>query len=84
MNNKAKKTLQAIFVVPTTKTLPWADIEALFIALGANIAEGNGSRVKFDLNGKTAAFHRPHNPKTARAYQVELARDFLKTLGVHP
>lgn len=84
MNNKARKTLQALFTVPTTKTLPWADIEALFVALGATVTEGDGSRVKFDLEGKTAAFHRPHNPKTARAYQVALAREFLEKVGVRP
>lgn len=84
MNNKARKTLQALFIVPTTKTLPWADIEALFVALGATVTEGDGSRVKFDLEGKTAAFHRPHNPKTARAYQVALAREFLEKVGVRP
>ena len=84
MNSRNRKTLQAIFADPTSKTLPWADIEALFVALGATVVEGRGSRVKFDMAGKTAAFHRPHNPKTARAYQVELARDFLVKVGVKP
>lgn len=84
MNSKAKKTLRAIFADPISKTLPWADIESLFAALGATVMEGNGSRVKFDCNGKTVAFHRPHNPKTARAYQVELAREFLLKIGVKP
>ena len=84
MNSKSRKTLLAIFALPTSKTLLWADIEALFVALGAVVTEGKGSRVKFDINGKTAAFHRPHNPKTARAYQVEFARDFLVKIGVKP
>ena len=84
MNNKAKKTLKAIFNDPVSKTLPWIDIEALFVALGASMVEGNVSRVKFDINGKTIAFHRPHNPKTARAYQIELAREFLLKIGVKP
>lgn len=84
MNSKARKTLQTIFAVPTAKTLPWDDIEALFVALGAKVTEGSGSRVKFDLEDKTAAFHRPHNPKTARAYQVELVRAFLEAMGVRP
>ena len=54
------------------------------MGLGAKVAEGNGSRVKFDLNGLTLAIHRPHNPKTARAYQIELVREFLEMLGVKP
>lgn len=84
MNSKAKKTLQAVFATPTSKTLPWSDIEALFVSIGATVTEGNGSRVKFDVGEYTIAFHRPHNPKTARAYQVELAREFLLNIGVKP
>lgn len=84
MNNKARKTLSAIFTEPAPKSLPWDDIESLFVSLGAKVTEGRGSRVKFDFEGKTAAFHRPHNPKTARAYQVELAREFLLKIGVEP
>ena len=84
MNSKAKRTLQAIFAVPTIRTLAWDDIEALLLALGAVLTEGNGSRVKFDLEGKTIAYHRPHHPRTARAYQVEATRDFLAKLGIKP
>ena len=84
MNNKHKKTLQAVFGSPIPKGMPWADIESLLIAAGATVTEGDGSRVKFDANGVTAAFHRPHKPKTARAYQVTLAREFLESIGVKP
>ncbi len=84
MNSKTKRILKEIFDSPTKKNLAWDDIESLFIALGATISEGNGSRVKFDINGMTVAFHRPHNPKTARAYQIELAREFLTKIGVKP
>jgi hypothetical protein len=84
MNNKHRKTLQAVFGSPVPKGMPWADIESLLIAAGATAAEGDGSRVKFDANGITVAFHRPHKPKTARAYQVALAREFLESTGVMP
>lgn len=84
MNNKHKKTLKVLFGTPPPKGMPWADIEALLIAAGATITEGDGSRVKFDLNGQTVAFHRPHNPKTARVYQIEIAREFLDNHGVRP
>ena len=84
MNSKARKTLQAVFATPTNKTLAWEDIETLLLALGATLTEGNGSRVKFDLEGRTIAYHRPHHPKTARAYQVEATRDFLTKLGIKP
>ena len=84
MNSKHKKTLKAVFGTPPPKGMPWADLEALLIAVGATVAEGDGSRVKFDLNGQTVAFHRPHKPKTARVYQIEIAREFLENNGVKP
>ena len=64
--------------------MPWEDIESLLLAVGAVLSEGSGSRVKFDLNGQTVAFHRPHKPKTARAYQIAIAREFLEDNGVKP
>ena len=84
MNNKHKKILQVVFSSPVAKGMPWADLEALLIAAGATVTEGDGSRVKFDKGGMTVAFHRPHKPKTARAYQVTLAREFLESIGVKP
>jgi hypothetical protein len=84
MNSKHTKTLQAIFAKPTTATLEWSKIESLLIALGCNVIEGRGSRVRFELNGTIAAFHRPHPAKEAKAYQVEQARDFLTTIGFKP
>ena len=84
MNNKHRKTLKALFDNPPPTGLPWTDLEALFVALGATVTEGSGSRVKFDLNGETIAFHRPHKPKITRAYQVTLAREFLENIGVKP
>ena len=84
VNSKHRQTLKAIFALPASKTIQWVDVEALLIALGAQVYEGSGSRVKFELNGATIAFHRPHNPKTARAYQIEMARQFLTNMGVTP
>ena len=84
MNSRHKNTLAALFGSPPPKGMPWADIEALLLAVGATVTEGRGSRVKFDLAGQTVAFHRPHNPKTARAYQVVIAREFLENVGVRP
>jgi hypothetical protein len=36
------------------------------------------------MDGITAAFHRPHKPKTVRAYQITLAREFLERIGAKP
>ena len=84
MNSKHKKTLQAIYTLPTNKSLPWDDLESLFVALGAKIIEGDGSRVKFVLNNKVIRYHRPHKPKTVRAYQIELTRIFLESMEIRP
>lgn len=84
MNSKHTKTLQAIFAKPTVATLEWSKIEALLIALGCRVIEGRGSRVRFELDGKIAAFHRPHPAKEAKSYQVEQARAFLISIGVKP
>ena len=63
MNSKQRKTLEAIFADPVRSGIPWADIESLFVALGAEITEGRGSRVRISLNGVLATFHRPHPEK---------------------
>jgi hypothetical protein len=70
VNNVHRKTLKVIFSQPVPATLEWRRIESLFVSLGAQAIEGAGSRVRFDLNGIVAAFHRPHPAKEAKPYQV--------------
>jgi hypothetical protein len=84
MNNKQLNTLKVVFSRPTPATLEWARIDALFCAAGALTVEGNGSRVRFELNGVVATFHRPHPDKEAKPYQVRDARAFLEQAGVTP
>ena len=43
----------------------WKEIEALLTAVGAEITEGHGSRIRIALNGRRAVFHRPHPQKEA-------------------
>ncbi len=82
MNKQQQKTLTKIFGKPVPKTLAWKKIENLFVALGAVIIEGRGSRVRFELNGTIATFHRPHPQKEAKPYQVRDARRFLEEAGI--
>ncbi|MDO9381344.1 MAG: type II toxin-antitoxin system HicA family toxin [Hyphomicrobiaceae bacterium] len=63
-------------------TIRWSDIEGLFVSLGCEIIEGNGSRVRFHLSGDIATFHRPHPEKEAKRYQVRDARAFLIQIGM--
>lgn len=82
MNSAQRRTLAAVFATPTPSSLEWRKIESLFVALGAQVIEGDGSRVRFELNGVVASFHRPHPKKEAKPYQVRDAREFLSQAGV--
>ncbi len=84
MKNSHQKTLKAIFKQPTPTGLEWRRIESLLLAVGTQLIEGAGSRVRFELNGVVATFHRPHPQKEAKPYQVKDARDFLEKIGVKP
>jgi HicA toxin of bacterial toxin-antitoxin, len=84
MNKRHRDTLKKVFQTPVLTSLVWRDVEALFLALGAISVEGRGSRVRFELNGVVATFHRPHPEKEAKPYQVRDARRFLEQAGIKP
>lgn len=84
MNNKHRKTLQAIFDEPTRSDIEWKAIEALLVAAGAEISEGSGSRVRIALKGVRAVFHRPHLRKEADKGAVKSMRRFLEAAKVTP
>nr|VFJ93285.1 MAG: HicA toxin of toxin-antitoxin [Candidatus Kentron sp. LFY] len=84
VNKKHRKTLEAVFSTPAPKNLEWSRIESLFIALGAEVIEGRGSRVRFVLDTIVGTFHRSHPAKEAKPYQVSDARDFPTNAGVKP
>jgi HicA toxin of bacterial toxin-antitoxin, len=84
MNNRHRRTLEAVFTDPISGTMAWADIEGLLLAAGARIIEGRGSRVRFEKDGEVETFHRPHPAKEAKRYQVRNARDYLERIGVTP
>jgi len=48
MNSKHKKIMELVFKKPQQAAILWADIESLFVALGAEVSEGAGSRVRHD------------------------------------
>lgn len=75
----SQRTLDAIFKTPDPITLKWWQVESLLKACGAKSIRGKAStRVKFELNGVTVTFHRPHSQKEAHPYQVRDARRFLE------
>lgn len=62
----------------------WSAIEKLLVALGAEISEGNGSRVRVYLNGTRAVFHRPHPQKETDKGALISVRRFLIQAGISP
>ena len=82
LNSKHIRTLLKVFANPAPADLRWAEIEALFYALGAEIGEGSGSRVRVALNGVRAVFHRPHPSPVAKRGAVRSVREFLVNAGV--
>jgi len=66
-SKKHRTTHSKIFEEPTRCDVRWADIESLLKALGAELSEGRGSRIRVALSGARAVFHRPHpRPVTDR------------------
>ena len=84
MNKKQRQTLDKIFEKPERSDISWVNIEALFIALGAEISEGRGSRVRVALNDVRAVFHRPHPERVTNKGAVKSVRRFLQEAGVRP
>ena len=84
MNKKQRQTLTAIFASPVRSDIKWTDIETLFKALGADISQGKGSRVRISLNGIKAVFHEPHPEKETNKAAVKAVREFLTNAGIKP
>jgi hypothetical protein len=84
VNTRHRKTLRAIFAKPTSATIVFSDIEALLVALGGEVHEREGSRVKIIIASEQWRCHRPHPGKEAKRYQVEEIRELLERIGVRP
>ena len=84
MNTKHRKTLRAVFTKPISPSIVFSDIEALLVALGGQVHEREGSRVKITIKGEQWRCHRPHPGKEAKRYQVEEIRELLQRIGEQP
>jgi hypothetical protein len=84
VNKRHRKTLEAIFEDPIRANIAWRDIEALFMALGAEVTEGSGSRIRVALHDVRAVFHRPHPSPEINKGAVKSVRRFLQEAGVTP
>lgn len=84
MKRKTQRTLEAIYAHPLSSNLPWRDIEALFIELGADVSEREGSRVAIVLFGEVRVFHRPHPSPDTDKGAVASIRRWMEQHGVKP
>lgn len=84
MKRKHTKTLELIYSRPVSGNVRWSDIEALFIELGGQVAEREGSRVLVRLFNDRRVFHRPHPEPTTDKGAVESIRKWLEENGVKP
>ena len=79
---KHERTLEAIFKVPVQSNVIWKHCEKLLESLGAEITEGEGSRVRIALNGVRAVFHRPHPQKEIDKGALTSLRKFLENAEI--
>jgi hypothetical protein len=79
LNSRQRRTLGRIFEEPVR-----SDVEGLLRALGAEVSEGRGSRIRVYLNDRRATFHRPHPRKETDKGALKSVRRFLAEAGVEP
>ncbi len=84
MKRKHQKTLKLIFNRPVSGNIKWNDIESLFIELGAEISEHEGSRVGVRLFNTRKVFHRPHPSPNTDKGAVANIREWLRENKVVP
>lgn len=84
MKKRHRTTLGLIFVRPVSGSIKWSEIEALFIALGAEVSEREGSRIGVYLFGEVRVFHRPHPSPDTDKGAVASVRKWLEENGVKP
>ena len=84
IKRKHTKTLELIFLHPVSGNIKWSDIESLFLELGAEISEREGSRVGVRLFNDRKVFHRPHPSPNTDKGAIANIREWLRVNGVTP
>lgn len=76
--------MKLIFQRPASGNINWKAIEALLLALGAEISEAEDSRICVRLFEERRVFHRPHPTNVTDKGAVESIRKWLEYNGVKP
>jgi len=79
-----RRTLGKIFEQPRRADIEWRQVMALLGALGAEVSDGRGSRVRIVLNGVRAVFHKPHPRKEMDKGSLGSMERFLTAAGIEP
>ncbi|ACB51929.1 putative HicA protein [Crocosphaera subtropica ATCC 51142] len=82
MNKKQRKIYDALFAEPIRRNILWNDVVSLIKGIGGKVVQGDGSRVRFDLNEISLNIHSPHPQKELKRYQVKAIREFLIKAGI--
>lgn len=82
LNSGRRKTLIDIFTEPVRADIRWDDVENLMQALGAEVSQGKGSRVRFALNDERATIHKPHPQPELKKYSVKKIKQFFENSGI--
>ena len=84
VKRNGRRTLEWLFARPTSANIQWRAIEALFVDLGAEVSEREGSRVAVVLFDEIRVFHRPHPSPNTDKGAVASIRKWLEQHGVEP
>jgi hypothetical protein len=84
LSRRHRRTLEKIFEEPRRADVEWRQVLALLGALGAEVSEGRGSRVRIVLNGVRAVFHKPHPRKEMDKGSLGSMERFLIAAGIEP
>ncbi len=84
VRTKHARTLARAFETSSATSLRWDEVEAMPLANGAWLASGRGSRVRIELRGVRAVFHRPHPRNELDRGALVSLRRFLEQAGVTP
>lgn len=84
MKRKTQRILDLIFKRPVSGNIKWRDIEALLVALGAEIIEREGSRIEVFLFNEIRVYHRPHPSPDTDKGAIASIRKWFERNGVAP
>ena len=85
MKRRHARVLAAVFSHPTSGSIGWKDVEALFIELGAEIQRAAGiPRGRTALRRDRRVFHRPHPGPDTDKGAVAGIREWPRANGVEP